>query len=106
MSTEARETVDLIGSDKVEGTAVYRSNGEKVGQIERDGKRLYRYRASDVRIAYIVFDGNSSSPPWWAMLSRARSWIQRLPVPSPAAVGGDSTPRGSVAAAGLSHRPR
>jgi len=25
----------MIGSDKVEGTAVYRSNGEKVGQIER-----------------------------------------------------------------------
>ena len=27
--------ITLIGSDKVEGTAVYRSNGEKVGQIER-----------------------------------------------------------------------
>jgi len=25
----------MIGSDKVEGTAVYRSNGDKVGQIER-----------------------------------------------------------------------
>ena len=33
MST--RETYSLIGSDKVEGTAVYRSNGEKVGRIER-----------------------------------------------------------------------
>src|SRR6478672_2839247 len=32
---EMRETHSLIGSDKVEGTAVYRSNGEKVGQIER-----------------------------------------------------------------------
>jgi hypothetical protein len=31
----ARETHTLIGSDKVEGTAVYRSNGEKVGSIER-----------------------------------------------------------------------
>jgi hypothetical protein len=28
---EARETHALIGSDKVEGTAVYRSNGEKIG---------------------------------------------------------------------------
>jgi sporulation protein YlmC with PRC-barrel domain len=34
-SNENRETHDLIGSDKVEGTNVYRSNGEKVGQIER-----------------------------------------------------------------------
>ena len=32
---EARETHALIGSDKVEGTAVYRSNGEKVGHIAR-----------------------------------------------------------------------
>ena len=30
-----RETINLIGSDKVEGTPVYRSNGERVGQIER-----------------------------------------------------------------------
>jgi hypothetical protein len=34
-ATDARETASLIGSDKVEGTHVYRSNGEKVGQIER-----------------------------------------------------------------------
>ena len=27
--------MSLIGSDKVEGTAVYRSNGDRVGQIER-----------------------------------------------------------------------
>ena len=32
---EQRETHDLIGSDKVEGTNVYRSNGEKIGEIER-----------------------------------------------------------------------
>ena len=32
---DQRETVSLIGSDKVEGTAVYRSNGDRVGQIER-----------------------------------------------------------------------
>jgi len=32
---ENRETSSLIGSDKVEGTAVYRSNGERAGQIER-----------------------------------------------------------------------
>jgi hypothetical protein len=30
-----RETFDLIGSDKVEGTEVYRSNGDRIGTIER-----------------------------------------------------------------------
>src|SRR6202140_1496548 len=34
-SLDKRETVSLIGSDKVEGTPVYRSNGEKAGRIER-----------------------------------------------------------------------
>ena len=32
---DKRETSSLIGSDKVEGTPVYRSNGERVGTIER-----------------------------------------------------------------------
>jgi PRC-barrel domain len=35
MSMEARETAGLIGSDKVEGTAVYGADGNKVGSIER-----------------------------------------------------------------------
>ena len=35
MVTEARETGSLIGSDKVEGTAVYGANDTKVGSIER-----------------------------------------------------------------------
>jgi hypothetical protein len=32
---DTRETHSLIASDKVEGTPVYRSNGDKVGTIER-----------------------------------------------------------------------
>jgi hypothetical protein len=32
---EKRETTSFIASDKVEGTPVYRSNGDKVGRIER-----------------------------------------------------------------------
>jgi hypothetical protein len=32
---ETRETSSLIASDKVEGTPVYRSNGDRVGTIER-----------------------------------------------------------------------
>jgi hypothetical protein len=35
MVTEARETVNLIGSDKVEGTAVYGADGNKIGSIQR-----------------------------------------------------------------------
>jgi hypothetical protein len=34
-TVDRRETANLIGSDKVEGTPVYRSNGDKVGEIER-----------------------------------------------------------------------
>jgi hypothetical protein len=34
-ATDMRETASLIASDRVEGTNVYRSNGDKVGQIER-----------------------------------------------------------------------
>jgi hypothetical protein len=33
--TGTRETASLIASDKVEGTNVYRSDGEKIGHIER-----------------------------------------------------------------------
>jgi sporulation protein YlmC with PRC-barrel domain len=32
---DKQETAQLIGSDMVEGTNVYRSNGDKVGEIER-----------------------------------------------------------------------
>jgi hypothetical protein len=35
MVTEARETGNLIGSDKVEGTAVFGPDDQKIGSIER-----------------------------------------------------------------------
>ena len=35
MVTEARETSRLIGSDKVEGTAVYGPDNQQIGTIER-----------------------------------------------------------------------
>ena len=35
MVTEERETVSLIGSDKVEGTAVYGADDTQIGSIER-----------------------------------------------------------------------
>jgi hypothetical protein len=34
-TVEARETTSLIGSDKVEGTAVYGADEKKIGSIER-----------------------------------------------------------------------
>src|SRR5258708_26299214 len=34
-AVDQREAVTLIGSDKVEGTPVYRPNGERVGTIQR-----------------------------------------------------------------------
>ena len=34
-SVETRETTSLIGSDKVDGTAVYGADHEKIGSIER-----------------------------------------------------------------------
>jgi hypothetical protein len=35
MANETRETGNLIGSDKVEGTAVYGADRQKIGSIER-----------------------------------------------------------------------
>ena len=34
-TVETRETASLIGSDKVEGTAVYGADEQKIGEIER-----------------------------------------------------------------------
>src|SRR5438067_8991806 len=52
--TETRETGSLIGSDKVEGTNVYRSNGEKVGSIERV---MIDKRSGQVAYAVMSFGG-------------------------------------------------
>ncbi len=51
---ELRETSSLIGSDKVEGTAVYRSNGDKVGAIERI---MIDKRSGKVAYAVMSFGG-------------------------------------------------
>jgi len=49
MATETRETAGLIGSDKVEGTAVYGSDGSKIGSIDR-----IMLGKTDGRVAYAV----------------------------------------------------
>jgi hypothetical protein len=70
-SQEQRETHDLIGSDKVEGTNVYRSNGEKIGQIERV---MLEKRSGKVAYAVMSFGGflgmgHEHYPVPWARLT-------------------------------------
>ena len=54
MAAEQRETSALIGSDKVEGTNVYRSNGDNIGSIERI---LLEKRGGRVGYAVLSFGG-------------------------------------------------
>src|SRR5204863_7426711 len=51
---DKRETSSLIGSDKVEGTNVYRSNGDKAGEIERV---MIDKRSGKVAYAVMSFGG-------------------------------------------------
>jgi len=50
----ARETISLIASDKVEGTAVRRSNGDKLDTIERV---MIDKRSGKVAYAVMTFGG-------------------------------------------------
>jgi hypothetical protein len=54
MATENRETHDLIGSDKVEGTDVYGKGDEKIGSIERV---MIDKRSGKVSYAVLAFGG-------------------------------------------------
>ena len=54
MATEARETGSLIGSDKVEGTAVYGADDTKIGSIERV---MIDKKSSQVSYAVLSFGG-------------------------------------------------
>ena len=40
-----RETISLIGSDKVQGTAVYGADGEKIGAIEREAMKGMKWES-------------------------------------------------------------
>jgi hypothetical protein len=68
---DIHENYDLIASDKVEGTAVFRSNGDKIGRIERVmiGKR-------DGKVGYAVMSfggflgmGHDHYPLPWSVLT-------------------------------------
>lgn len=51
---DTRETVSLIGSDKVEGTAVYGLNGNHIGSVERV---MIDKRSGKVAYAVMSFGG-------------------------------------------------
>jgi sporulation protein YlmC with PRC-barrel domain len=53
-NTTSRETHELISSDKVEGTAVRRPNGDKIGEIERV---MINKRSGKVAYAIMSFGG-------------------------------------------------
>lgn len=54
MATEERETGTLIGSDKVEGTAVYGADESQIGSIERV---MINKRSGKVWYAVLSFGG-------------------------------------------------
>jgi len=67
---EDREQGNLIGSDKVEGTAVYGANNEKIGSIERV---MIDKMTGKVSYAVLAFGGflglgNDHYPIPWASL--------------------------------------
>lgn len=68
---EDRETHDLIGSDKVEGTDVYGTGSEKIGSIERV---MINKRSGKVSYAVLAFGGflgmgHDHYPVPWASLT-------------------------------------
>jgi hypothetical protein len=68
---EGRETHELIGSDKVEGTAVYRSNGEKVGSIARVmiGKKSGKVGYAVMSFGGFLGIGEDYYPLPWSLLT-------------------------------------
>jgi len=69
--TGSKAPSDLISSDKVEGTSVYRSNGDKIGHIERlmiekrSGKTLYAI----MNFGGFLGIGEDSYPLPWSLLT-------------------------------------
>lgn len=68
---KSRETAGLIGSDKVEGTAVYRSDGDRVGTIDRV---MLDKRSGNVAYAVMSFGGflgigSDHYPIPWSLLT-------------------------------------
>lgn len=52
------EQLELMDQFKVTQEDLDNLDGERFGKIERDGKKLYRYRAEDWRVYFEVRDGS------------------------------------------------
>ncbi|MFC7339095.1 type II toxin-antitoxin system RelE/ParE family toxin [Haloferula chungangensis] len=52
------EQLDLMDQFKVTQDDLDNLDGERFGKIERDGKKLYRYRAEDWRVYFEVKDSS------------------------------------------------
>jgi len=70
MASEEKVTGKLIGSDKVEGTAVYGPDGERIGSIERIMIDKLSGKASYVVLGFggFVGIGNEHYPLTWSTL--------------------------------------
>src|SRR5580700_7128296 len=68
---ETKETHSLIGSDKVEGTAVYRSNGERIGKIQRlmIGKQSGKVGYAVMSFGGFMGIGEDYYPLPWSLLT-------------------------------------
>lgn len=66
-----RETHELIASDKVEGTNVYRSDGDKVGYVERImlDKRSGKAAYAVMNFGGFLGIGEESYPLPWSVLT-------------------------------------
>ncbi len=66
-----KETFGLIGSDKVEGTEVYRSNGDRIGTIERVMLDKVKGQAAYAVMSFGGFlgIGNDYYPIPWSLLT-------------------------------------
>jgi hypothetical protein len=70
-AVEERETTSLIGSDKVEGTAVYGADNEKIGTIERVMIDKMSGKVADAVMSFGGFLGMGEDyyPVPWPMLN-------------------------------------
>jgi PRC-barrel domain len=68
---ETKETHSLIGSDKVEGTAVYRSNGERIGKIQHVmiGKQSGKVGYAVMSFGGFMGIGEEFYPLPWSLLT-------------------------------------
>jgi PRC-barrel domain len=68
---ETKETHSLIASDKVEGTAAYRSNGEKIGKIQRVmiGKQSGKVGYAIMSFGGFMGIGEDYYPLPWSLLT-------------------------------------